>query len=116
MILAVLAFWLAAPASPPGDDCWRARKLGRPEAQTCFASLAKSDRLWPRAEGLWGLRQYDDANVAFRLALKSAPNDPMLRVRWGRLLLERFNAAPLTWCRAALPLPRSISGTVILIS
>jgi tetratricopeptide (TPR) repeat protein len=96
VILAVLALWLAAPATAPGDDCRRARKLGRPEAQACFTTLAKSERLWPRAEGLWGLRQYDDANVAFRLALKASPNDPLLRVRWGRLLLERFNAADAT--------------------
>lgn len=92
MILPLLALWLLAPSSP-GDDCWRARKLGRPEAQSCFATLAKSERLWPRAEGLWGLRQFDDANAAFRLALKGSPKDPLLRVRWGRLLLERFNAA-----------------------
>lgn len=96
MILPLLALSLVASSASPGDDCWRVRKLGRPEAQSCFATLAKSDRLWPRAEGLWGLRQFDEANVAFRLALKNDPKDPLLRVRWGRLLLERFNSGEAT--------------------
>lgn len=100
MILRLLALSLitlaAWPALSPGDECWRARKLGRPDAQSCFATLAKSQRLWERAEGLWGLHQFDDANAAFRLALKTNAKDPLLRVRWGRLLQERFNSGDAT--------------------
>jgi tetratricopeptide (TPR) repeat protein len=44
-----------------------------------------------RAEGYWGLEQWEQANESFRLAL-TAPNvTSMTRVRWGLLLHERFN-------------------------
>lgn len=43
------------------------------------------------AEAYWKQRRYEDANNAFRDAVKSRPADAALRVRWGRLLLERFN-------------------------
>jgi len=95
-MLPLLALWLLAPAQQPGEDCWRARRLGRPEAAVCFAALAKSERLWPRAEGLWGLREFEEANKVFRLAVAGSPKEPMLRVRWGRLLLERFNGKDAT--------------------
>ncbi|MBI5280383.1 MAG: tetratricopeptide repeat protein [Candidatus Solibacter usitatus] len=45
-----------------------------------------------RAEALWKQRQYKDANAAFRQAVKDQPGDAALRVRWGLLLLERFNS------------------------
>lgn len=43
------------------------------------------------AESYWKQRRYDDANNAFRLAVENNPANANLRVRWGRLLLERFN-------------------------
>jgi tetratricopeptide (TPR) repeat protein len=42
-------------------------------------------------ESLWKAKRYDSANQAFRAAVKANPKDAALRVRWGRLLLERFN-------------------------
>jgi cellulose synthase operon protein C len=44
-----------------------------------------------RAEGYWGLKKYDDANKEFRSAVAQSPKVAEIRVRWGRLLLERFN-------------------------
>jgi cellulose synthase operon protein C len=44
-----------------------------------------------RAESLWKQRRYEDANAAFRQAVADEPKNPALRVRWGLLLLERFN-------------------------
>ncbi len=43
------------------------------------------------AERYWKQRRWEDANAAFRAAVKSDPRNPALRVRWGLLLLERFN-------------------------
>lgn len=43
------------------------------------------------AERYWKQRRWDDANAAFRAAVRSDPKNPALRVRWGLLLLERFN-------------------------
>ncbi len=43
------------------------------------------------AERYWKQRRWEEANAAFRAAVKSDPKNPALRVRWGLLLLERFN-------------------------
>ena len=74
------------------DDCRALRHHGKlPEARTCFARLAGSPDPYLRAEGLWGLEQYKEANEQFREALKQHPKSVDIRVRWGRLFLERFN-------------------------
>ncbi len=38
------------------------------EAATCFDALSRSGDPYARAEGFWGLEQYEQANEAFRLA------------------------------------------------
>jgi tetratricopeptide (TPR) repeat protein len=74
------------------QDCRAHRHYGRTtEAAQCFTKLAASSNAYTRAEGLWGLRQYADANKAFRIAVDSSPKNADYRVRWGRLFLERFN-------------------------
>src|SRR5581483_8897871 len=60
-------------------------------AQACYARLTASEDPAIAAEGFWGTREYKNANDAFRNALKAHPKDANVRVRWGRLLLERFN-------------------------
>lgn len=54
-----------------------------------MAALAQSPA--ELAELYWKQRRWEDANAAFRAAVKAEPKNPMLRVRWGLLLLERFN-------------------------
>lgn len=59
-----------------------------------FALLAGA--LWAQsaaqlAELYWRQQRWEEANAAFRDAVKAEPRNPALRVRWGRLLLERFN-------------------------
>ena len=49
-----------------------------------------SNSAYLRAEGYWGLEQYDQANEEFRIATGHADSHP-LQVRWGMLLHERFN-------------------------
>jgi tetratricopeptide (TPR) repeat protein len=81
----------SARASTP-DDCHALRKHGHgAEADTCYKSLANSRDPYLRAEGYWGLEMYEEANREFRDAVAQSPNNAMYRVRWGRLLHERFN-------------------------
>ncbi len=79
------------PAATPAD-CAALRHHGqRPQAQACYETLAHAADPYLRAEGDWGLQRYDDANVEFRTAVARADRNAVYRVRWGRLLHERFN-------------------------
>lgn len=73
-------------------QCEDHRKHGRrDEATRCWAKLSGSSDPFIQAEALWGLKNYNAASKAFEQAAKAKPKDPMVRVRWGRLFLERFN-------------------------
>jgi cellulose synthase operon protein C len=79
--------WGATP-----DDCHALLKHGRlPEAQKCYQSLSAMSDPYSRAEGYWGLQMYQEANNQFRIAVAQSPANAMYRVRWGRLMHERFN-------------------------
>jgi len=81
---------LVRAATP--DDCHALRKHGhRAEAQKCYESLTAARDPYLRAEGEWGLERYQEANNEFRVAVDQSPSNAMLRVRWGRLMHERFN-------------------------
>ena len=56
----------------------------------CIAVTAHAQTL-QRAEQLWRAHDYKGANQAFKQAVAASPKDPELRVRWGRLFLERYN-------------------------
>jgi tetratricopeptide (TPR) repeat protein len=88
LVLCALCF-----AEKPGD-CHALRHHGRrAEARACYAALLKSNDAFARAEGYWGLDQFEEANEQFRIAYKQGGNSPAVRVEWGRLFLERFNPA-----------------------
>lgn len=90
MKLALIAAFASLPLV--AADCRELEKLSKlNEAHACYEALVASRSNAQRAEGYWGLRRYDDANVAFRIAVREDPKNPAVRVRWGRLLLERFN-------------------------
>jgi tetratricopeptide (TPR) repeat protein len=77
----------AAPA-----DCWSLRKDGHSaEARTCFDGLTRSSDAYVRAEGFWGLEEWQQANEQFRLATQPPNSKALYKVRWGMLLHERFN-------------------------
>src|SRR3984893_13438848 len=79
--------WAATP-----DDCHALRKHGhRAESQKCYESLTAAHDPYLRAEGLWGAEMYQEANNQFRTAVAQSPANAMVRVRWGRLMHERFN-------------------------
>jgi cellulose synthase operon protein C len=74
------------------DECRGLRHHGKlAEAQTCYAKLAASSNPYLRAEGLWGIERYQEANDQFRDLIKQNPKSADYRVRWGHLFQERFN-------------------------
>jgi tetratricopeptide (TPR) repeat protein len=80
-----------ASAAVPAD-CWSQRKHGhRTEAQACFDGLTHSSDAYPRAEGFWGLEEWEQANEQFRLATQPANSKALYKVRWGMLVHQRFN-------------------------
>jgi tetratricopeptide (TPR) repeat protein len=74
------------------DDCHALRKHGHgAEAQKCYESLTAARDPYLRAEGYWGTWNYQEANNQFRIAVAGSPANATIRVRWGRLMHERFN-------------------------
>jgi tetratricopeptide (TPR) repeat protein len=74
------------------DDCAALRKHGRSvEAHACYQSLTREGSAYLRGEGYWGLEMYNEANNEFRQAVAQSDQNANYRVRWGRLLHERFN-------------------------
>jgi tetratricopeptide (TPR) repeat protein len=87
----LLASCVSVHAAVPGD-CWTLRKHGHhAEAQACFSRLTRSDDAYVRAEGFWGLEEWEQSNGQFRLATQPANSKALCKVRWGMLLHERFN-------------------------
>jgi len=82
----------AAPPAVTPEDCHALTKHGRvDEANKCYEALTQTVNPYLRAEGFWGLEMYTQANDAFRMAVATFPDNANYRVRWGRLLHERFN-------------------------
>jgi len=89
----LLAGAISVRAAVP-SDCWTQRKHGhQSEAQACFDQLTRSGDAYYRAEGFWGLEEWEQANEQFRLATQSANSKALYKVRWGMLLHARFNDA-----------------------
>jgi len=73
-------------------DCQKHKHYGRmTEAEACYERLSQSRDPALQAEGLWGLGMHSAANEAFKVAVSMRAKDSDLRVRWGRLFLERGN-------------------------
>src|SRR5258706_5312513 len=84
---------LAAPlmAQTP-EECRKEEHSGRrAQANQCFEKLVASPKASNKAEGLWGLHHYKDANEAFRSAVAGAPKNAEYRIHWGRMFLEQYN-------------------------
>src|SRR5689334_14954255 len=87
VLTAVSLSWAGKP-----DDCRLMRKHGHGlQARDCFESLTRSRDPYLRAEGYWGLRMYQEANSEFHTAVAQSGSNAHYRVRWGRLMHERFN-------------------------
>lgn len=73
------------------DDCRALRDHGeRAKARACFASLAQSGDPFLKAEGLWGLGDYQGANGQFQIAYREQPKSPLVREQWGELYLDHY--------------------------
>ena len=55
------------------------------------SALHAQDPGFARAEALWQAHDYKGAGHAFEMLLRASPKNPLYKVRYGRLLLERFN-------------------------
>lgn len=90
----LLAAWLslcAALGAQTPKECWDNRYYGRnAEAEKCFERLSYSSDPYVKAEGLWGMGYFEDANNAFRAA-SAISKRPEVKTRWGRMFLERWN-------------------------
>jgi len=92
LFAALLPVCVVSAAAAVPADCWMLRKHGHAmEAQSCFTTLMHSNDAYFRAEGFWGFEEWDQANEQFRLAAQPANSKAVVKVRWGRLLRERFN-------------------------
>ncbi len=92
VLVATIAFAAGLCHGATPDDCHLLQRHGhKDEADRCYEALTQTRDPYLRAEGFWGLRQYQDANNEFRTAVAAQDGNAMYRVRWGRLLHERFN-------------------------
>jgi cellulose synthase operon protein C len=88
--LCAMAASCFAAATP--ESCRTLKLHGRTaDATACFTTLTRSADAYLAAEGYWGLEDFDNANEQFRLAASAPGAKPLYKVRWGRLLHERFN-------------------------
>jgi cellulose synthase operon protein C len=82
----------AAATSVTPDQCHEFAHRGQSaEAQKCYQALVHESSPYLRAEGYWGLKDYQQANNEFRDAVAGNEANAMYRVQWGMLLHERFN-------------------------
>src|SRR5437763_607889 len=94
LLVAVLACAVVGWAAPVStvDVCRTLRLHGKKaEAAACFEALTRSGDAYARAEGFWGLRQWEDAKREFEAAVAQPKAPAAWRVRYGLLFHERFN-------------------------
>jgi tetratricopeptide (TPR) repeat protein len=92
LLVVVLGSMSLCQAANSPDACHALRMHGQAaEAKACYESLVRTNSPYLRAEGYWGLEQYDQANEEFRVATAAPDSDPLYKVRWGMLLHQRFN-------------------------
>jgi len=86
-----LALLTAAAQAAQLDNCRNLRRHGQlQKARACFFSLVESSDPLLRAEGYWGLGQYQQANAEFRLAYQQQPRSAVVREQWGALYLDHY--------------------------
>jgi tetratricopeptide (TPR) repeat protein len=91
------------------------------QASDCYRVLTRAPDAFSRAEGYFGLQQYEDANNQFREADAEHPNSAQIKTEWGRLfaahaqpgdaakLFEEAIAADANYAPAYLNLARVLS-------
>lgn len=93
-LLLSLVIVVAPVLAQTPEACWKLKSRGKTaDATSCFIKLSTAADPAVRAEGFWGLKNYQAANDQFKAAVEARKQDPNPRIRWGRLFLERFNKA-----------------------
>ncbi len=78
----------------PAAQCDTLKKHGQvTEARACYGKLLSSSDAFARAEAAWAMNDYKSANTAFQAAESQNSKDPDVKVRWGRMYLERAQPA-----------------------
>jgi len=89
--LALLFALVTTLSAATVQECEEHEHYGRMDAaRSCFLELTGDPNPYLRAEGFWGLEDYQRANDLFRLAVEQFPENASYRVRWGRMYLERY--------------------------
>ena len=89
VVLALAGTVWAAAATATLESCDALRKHGRrADASACYETLSRGNDAYLRAEGLWGLEEYEKANEAFRavvaqLVREKKPAIPMFQFERG---------------------------------
>ena len=90
-----LLFVLCLPmAAQTVEQCSALHKHGDAGETACWRTLSRAADPAVRAEGLFGLKDYDGSNDAFKIAEKARPKDANVKVRYGVLMLEAPNGNP----------------------
>ncbi|HLH02157.1 MAG TPA: tetratricopeptide repeat protein [Bryobacteraceae bacterium] len=87
---------LAAPllAANPAQTCRTQQRHGQLQAaKSCYLSLTRSSDAFARAEGYFGLGEFESANEEFRAAYKAQPKSAEVKSEWGRLYFEHYQPA-----------------------
>ena len=88
-LLILLALPIAAQSLDPGQ-CVTLRKHGDAGETACWQRLSRATDPLIRAQGLFGLKDYNGANDAFKAAEKARPKDANVKRLWGDLYLEHW--------------------------
>jgi Tfp pilus assembly protein PilF len=89
--LFLLSVPLAAQSLDPAQ-CLTLRKHGDPGESACWQRLSRATDPLMRAQGLFGLKDYNGANEAFKAAEKARPKDANVKVLGGDLYLAHWQA------------------------
>jgi cellulose synthase operon protein C len=89
-LVIALLFGSASMNAQTADACGAFEHSGKTaEATRCWSGLARSQNALERAQALFGLEQYDDANEAFREAERQQPRSAVIKTEWGKLFAAR---------------------------
>src|SRR5581483_7095108 len=78
----------------PAEKCRTEQRHGQlGPASACFTALVRSGDAFARAEGYFGLGDFESANQEFRAAYKAQPRSAEVKAEWGRLFLEHYQPA-----------------------
>ncbi len=89
----VLASLPLMAQGPEAAKCWNLKNHGDAGATACFQKLTGSPDAATQAEGYWGLKDYQNANNAFKAISKIREKDAKLKIRWGLMFLEHWQPA-----------------------